>query len=234
MESISKMEQLIKILRERFDRMDAEEMNGSSINRCRLCGHEWPFRTKNPHPIKCPSCRSTLWDNPDVRKHICRRCDHEWFSLDEHPIRCPSCRLKTWDAPYLMVRCTRCNTVWKDAMRIQKSFRCPMCGPISMDEVKTLSRNVLEPKPMKNGKSLTDIGECLTDRLLSADINGRRTILENEVFYPDKIEIICRFMDGADPFSLAKDMHLPLNDVMMTVGPLASRCEKEGISWISS
>jgi len=29
------------------------------IHKCLRCGHEWA--SKNPHPIRCPKCKSPYW-----------------------------------------------------------------------------------------------------------------------------------------------------------------------------
>ncbi len=235
MECTSKLESLIMSFRSKYEEYENETRIDTDTNRCMLCGYEWDRNPKHPEPKLCPSCKSTLWNHSDVMRHLCKRCDHVWFSLDEHPMRCPSCKSKVWDSQYLVVRCVRCDTKWKDPMRVQKTFRCPKCGPVDLDDIKIVSRHVPEQKEQPIRKSPLQIDVGLADSLISLGDHKERLYMLSAKGYPDdEVDILCSFIDGQDPITMARDRNIPLNDVMMAIAPFAILCEKEGrMPWIS-
>lgn len=84
-------------------------------NVCIMCGHLWRA-TPGVVPDKCPSCKSTRWNENELVMHRCVKCNHAWASRSDMPLRCPSCRSKLWN------RCTRepIDVVQSDSVGLQE------------------------------------------------------------------------------------------------------------------
>jgi len=233
----SRLERIIYVLRQRYDgtAADVETEDCSDMHTCYICGHSWK-RTKNhPNPRICPVCKSTLWNRKDARKCLCKRCDHVWFSVDPHPLRCPNCKTKTWDAQYLMVRCEICGTKWKDAFRVSKNFRCPVCGPIDQSRVKVVSRYQTYQKKVDNDPDKrTIITREVSDVIISTtDVDSRTKAMMDNGLSVIEAEVLSKFIEGDDPITLARRNRISLHEVMMIiVSYVRESTERGDARWI--
>ena len=219
----SKRETIIGRLRQLYD--EEQSGYGLDMHKCKLCSYEWGVNRKHPKPKLCPSCRSTLWDQSDVVKHKCRRCDHVWFSLDAHPVRCSSCKAKTWNSPYLIIRCNRCGKEWKDQLKKSNDFKCPTCGAIDEDDIRVVSRFRKEEKEVRPVVIDEDsISELIADD--SRDSMADR--LRVSGFDESGVEMVCSFIEGIDPITIARSRKVSFNTVMTVISPFAKVCEKQG------
>jgi predicted Zn-ribbon and HTH transcriptional regulator len=60
---------------------------------CLRCGYRWHPRQAKP-PVLCPSCRSSLWNQPRVTEfpeRTCAGCGHTWKPKSARPKRCRRC-----------------------------------------------------------------------------------------------------------------------------------------------
>jgi len=246
MEDLSKMDfgnsRLGQIIRRMYEQRDgSQEDSGSvreqkgngddSMHRCIVCGHTWSIRPDHPNPKLCPECKSTIWNRRDAHRCICMRCGHRWFSTDAHPLRCPSCKSKTWDSEFLMVRCSRCGSVWRDRMD-SDTFRCPQCGVVGREELCVVSRyDGRRRYDDSKRKGPVSLNREVVDRVRSVGRENRTEILMCSGLSRVESEILICFMDGEDPVSLAREQGIPLHDVMMTLAPYVRICDEEGAAW---
>lgn len=106
---------------------------------CKVCSHEWVSTRRmifddegngtmiSSTPNRCPSCRSTLWNNDNLYKHKCQRCDHKWVSKTKSPYKCPDCLSARWNAPTEICKCKMCGYTWEKKKK-SDPLRCPSCN----------------------------------------------------------------------------------------------------------
>lgn len=104
---------------------------GSSVPgmlHCNQCDHDWLPRSDS-RPERCPSCRSSRWDEERDHTFTCYRCGNVWRNRTDHPERCPSCRSLKWDVPAYKLQCRRCGHRWTTrGGKTSEDVRiCPSC-----------------------------------------------------------------------------------------------------------
>ena len=98
--------------------------------KCNICGYNW-FSRKDLPPDRCPKCRSTRWNEENVRQNVCKRCGHEWISKGESP-KCPKCQSPKWNEATYTCNCKRCENIWRS--RSERPARCPRCKTMKWNE----------------------------------------------------------------------------------------------------
>ncbi|MBR6204819.1 MAG: hypothetical protein IKQ60_07215 [Candidatus Methanomethylophilaceae archaeon] len=101
-----------------------ESWNGKNMY-CYRCGHCWMVRN-DKKPRMCPRCRSSRYDVPVAREHVCAFCGKGWTleSLDDV---CPACGKHIFDSGDPEERhCNQCDHVWI-ARSKRDPVRCPLC-----------------------------------------------------------------------------------------------------------
>ena len=76
--------------------------------------------------MRCPSCKSTRWNKPEIRDK-CLRCGAEWVQRsDDPPKYCPACHSSMWNKERKVFTCSKCGRT-----RILRSNSrgglCPIC-----------------------------------------------------------------------------------------------------------
>lgn len=105
----------------------------NGVPRCFVCGHEWLLKGVTL-PVRCPKCRSTRWNNPDIVHNECKRCGHGWISTASIPCKCPKCQSLKWNEHpnEHSYECRRCSYTWK-AIKINP-VKCPRCKSSKWNE----------------------------------------------------------------------------------------------------
>ena len=115
------------LTRERFSAAAGASDAQAGVNVCHVCGHMWRSEP-GCSPARCPSCRSSMWNDPNLYSHTCRRCGHKWTGRVENPLRCPSCRSKLWDRDVKVYECLSCGASRDYGPGDFPSGSCPSCG----------------------------------------------------------------------------------------------------------
>lgn len=94
------------------------------MSKCLRCGYEWQPRKRDP--VRCPSCKSTRWNDAAVADQ-CQRCGATWTQRGDAPPKyCPVCHSAKWDVERLTYTCPRCGRTRVLRSNSRRGL-CPVC-----------------------------------------------------------------------------------------------------------
>ncbi len=91
---------------------------------CNMCGYSWKS-SADKQSNRCPSCRSTRWNNNNLSEYNCLRCGHSWVTHN-NPKRCPGCGTEHWREKPVDYNCVKCGHSWK-SRKAGLPKKCPAC-----------------------------------------------------------------------------------------------------------
>lgn len=204
------------------------------VNECKLCGYIWNSESGSERPKVCPTCRSSLWDRPNVRKVKCCRCGHEWITSCESPTMCPSCKSRRWKNKLLPLECCKCGSRWEDTLKKGVKVTCPECGVLGEKEYKIgkiHKKSLREVTDHRNSR--VSLNENILDDMWSRDEDIFKAVcLRNHGLTSEQADIIVKFDNGESVPDIAADMSMSVSAVMDVVLPYMRLCESMGVrSW---
>ena len=76
--------------------------------------------------MRCPSCKSTRWNKPEIRDK-CLRCGAEWVQRSDNPPKyCPACHSSMWNRERKVFTCSKCGRT-RILRSNSRGGMCPIC-----------------------------------------------------------------------------------------------------------
>lgn len=102
---------------------DKEEEKQYSF--CFKCGYAWISKSK-VRSKRCPRCRSSRWDVPDLKGRSCKFCGHIWQMKNPNE-PCPECGKKQMESfTDKTLHCNQCDHEWVRRL-VKLPKKCPLC-----------------------------------------------------------------------------------------------------------